>query len=78
VFSYSDAGFPDGIKTDKAGRVYGTVTGSVDVYDSYRTLLGRIKVADGDVAVNMGWAGNQLYIFGRNHIYRVELTATGR
>ncbi|KAJ6077056.1 hypothetical protein N7499_009037 [Penicillium canescens] len=78
VFSYSDAGFPDDIKTDKAGRVYGAVTTSVDVYDSYGTLLGRIKVADGDVAVNMGWAGNQLYIFGRNHIYRVELTATAR
>jgi gluconolactonase len=78
VFSYSDSGYPDGIKTDKEGRVYGAVIGSVDVYDADGTLLGRIKVAKDDVAVNMAWAGNWLYIFGRNKIYRVELTTTGR
>ncbi|CAG8003253.1 unnamed protein product [Penicillium salamii] len=78
VFSYSDAGFPDGIKTDQDNRVYGAVVGSVDVYNSDGTLLGRIKVADGDVAVNMAWADNWLYIFGRSKIYRVELTTTGR
>jgi gluconolactonase len=63
MISYSDAGFPDGIKTDKDGRVYGAVVGSVDVYNSHGTLLRRIKVADGDVAVNMAWANNWLYIF---------------
>ncbi|KAE8312256.1 hypothetical protein BDV41DRAFT_577879 [Aspergillus transmontanensis] len=77
VFSYSDAGFPDGIKTDKDNRVYAAVTGSVDVYDSCGTLLGRIKVADGDVAVNMAWVENWLYIFSRNKIYRVELMTSG-
>lgn len=78
MFSYSDTGFPDGIKTDKDGRVYGAVVGSVDVYNPHGTLLGRIKVADGDVAVNMAWAGDWLYIFGRNKIYRVKLATTGR
>ncbi|KAJ5687510.1 hypothetical protein N7536_010129 [Penicillium majusculum] len=78
VFSYSDAGFPDGIKTDKDNRVYGAVVGSVDIYNSHGTLLGRIKVADGDVTVNMAWADNWLYIFGRSKIYRVELNTTGR
>lgn len=78
IFSYSDAGFPDGIKTDKDGRVYGAVTGSVDIYNDDGTLLGRIKVADGDVAVNMAWVDNWLYIFGREKIYRVELTSTGQ
>ncbi|KAJ6018162.1 hypothetical protein N7451_001541 [Penicillium sp. IBT 35674x] len=77
LFSYSDSGFPDGIKTDQDNRVYGAVVGSVDVYNSYGTLLGRIKVADGDVAVNMAWVDKWLYIFGRSKIYRVELTATG-
>ncbi|KAL4949478.1 hypothetical protein BDW69DRAFT_198069 [Aspergillus filifer] len=76
IFAYVDAGFPDGIKTDREGRVYGAVTGSVDVFDKYGVLLGRIKVADGDVAVNMAWAGNWLYVFGRERIYRVELATT--
>ncbi|KAL4894300.1 hypothetical protein BDV59DRAFT_207308 [Aspergillus ambiguus] len=78
VFSYSDTGFPDGIKTDKDNRVYGAVTGSVDVYNSNGTLLGRIKVADGDVAVNMAWVDNWLYVFGRSKIYRIELNTSGR
>lgn len=78
VFAYVDSGFPDGIKTDKDGRVYGAVTGSVDVFDSDGTLLGRIKVDKDDVAVNMAWVENWLYIFGRLKIYRVKLTTTER
>jgi gluconolactonase len=73
IFAYVDAGFPDGIKTDREGRVYGAVVGAVDVFDKAGTLLGRIKVDKDDVAVNMAWAGRWLYIFGRNKIYRVEL-----
>ncbi|KAL2784100.1 hypothetical protein BJX66DRAFT_330197 [Aspergillus keveii] len=73
IFVYVDAGFPDGIKTDREGRVYGAVVGAVDVFDQVGTLLGRIKVDADDVAVNMAWAGKWLYIFGRNKIYRVEL-----
>jgi len=78
VFAYVDSGFPDGIKTDKDRRVYGAVTGSVDVFDKHGMLIGRIKVATDDVAVNMAWAGNWLYIFGRNHIYRIQLNTTER
>ncbi|KAL2802938.1 hypothetical protein BJX63DRAFT_440493 [Aspergillus granulosus] len=73
ILAYVDAGFPDGIKTDREGRVYGAVVGGVDVFDAAGTLLGRIKVDADDVAVNMAWAGKWLYIFGRNKIYRVEL-----
>lgn len=76
VFAYVDSGFPDGIKTDKDGRVYGAVTGSVDVFDRDGTLLGRIKVDKNDVAVNMVWVEHWLYIFGRSKVYRVELTVT--
>ncbi|KAL3480562.1 hypothetical protein BJX99DRAFT_266465 [Aspergillus californicus] len=76
IFAYVDAGFPDGIKTDNGGRVYGAVVGGVDVFDRHGTLLGRIKVDTDDTAVNMAWAGNWLYIFGRSKIYRVMLNAT--
>ncbi|KPI37663.1 Gluconolactonase [Cyphellophora attinorum] len=78
VFAYVDSGFPDGIKTDKDGRVYGAVTGSVDVFDEYGTLLGRIKVDKDDVAVNMVWVGDHLYIVGRNKVYRVQLNTKER
>ena len=78
VFAYTDAGFPDGIKTDRDGRVYGGVTGGVDVFNRDGTLIGRIKAKDDDVAVNMAWVGNWLYIVGRDYAYRVQLATTER
>ncbi|KAH7329676.1 hypothetical protein B0I35DRAFT_48481 [Stachybotrys elegans] len=77
VFTYSDSGFPDGIKVDKDGRVYGGVTGGVHVFDVSGRQLGIIKVAEGDVAVNMQFVGPWLYIAGREHLYRVKLATEG-
>ncbi|RSM14790.1 hypothetical protein CDV31_005224 [Fusarium ambrosium] len=77
VFTYVDAGFPDGIKTDSEGRVYGAVTGGVHVFDADGTFLGIIKVVTGDVAVNMQWVEDTLYIVGREHLYSVQLNTTG-
>ncbi|KAI3587225.1 hypothetical protein IWW34DRAFT_875021 [Fusarium oxysporum f. sp. albedinis] len=77
VFAYVDAGFPDGIKLDREGRVYGGITGGVTVFDFTGKHLGIIKIAEGDVAVNMQWKDNWLYIAGRDKIYRVELSAHG-
>lgn len=51
--AYVDTGFPDGIKLDAEGRIYGGVTGGVDVYSPQGELLGKIKIDKGDVAVNM-------------------------
>ncbi|RDL34697.1 Uncharacterized protein BP5553_07825 [Venustampulla echinocandica] len=76
VFAYVDAGFPDGVKTDRDGRVYGAVTGGVDVFNVDGILIGRIKVANGDTAVNMVFVGNWLYIVGRDNAYRVKLNTT--
>lgn len=77
LFSYMDAGFSDGIKVDDRGYVYGGVTGSVDVWNKEGTLIGKMKVAADDVAVNMAWVGSWLYIYSRNSIYRVKLGAKG-
>lgn len=77
LFAFADSGFPDGIKIDKEGRVYGGVTGGVQVWDSAGKLLGIIRVADGDVAVNMQWVDNWLYIAGREYLYRVRLNSGG-
>ena len=41
---YTDARFPDGSKVDAEGRIYGGVTGGVDVYSPQGMLLGKIKV----------------------------------
>ncbi|EXM13201.1 Six-bladed beta-propeller, TolB-like [Fusarium oxysporum f. sp. vasinfectum] len=77
VFAYVDAGFPDGIKLDREGRVYGGITGGVTVFDFTGKHLGIIKISEGDVAVNMQWKDDWLYIAGRGKIYRVELSAHG-
>ncbi|SCO80713.1 uncharacterized protein FRV6_04926 [Fusarium oxysporum] len=77
VFAYVDAGFPDGIKLDREGRVYGGITGGVIVFDFTGKHLGIIKIAEGDVAVNVQWKDNWLYIAGRDKIYRVQLSAHG-
>lgn len=67
VFAYVD-----GVKVDEDGRVYAGVTGSVDVFSVDGTLLGKIKVAEGDVAVNMVLMDHWLYIVGRvrNFLYQ--------
>ncbi|KAH9243117.1 hypothetical protein K456DRAFT_1767521 [Colletotrichum gloeosporioides 23] len=77
VFAYAGSGFPDGIKADRDGRVYGGVTGGVSVFDSSGKQLGIIKVAEGNVAVNMQWVKDWLYIAGRDHLYRVQLNTSG-
>ncbi|KAK0763347.1 hypothetical protein N5P37_004334 [Trichoderma harzianum] len=74
--AYVDTGFPDGIKLDAEGRIYGGVTGGVDVYSPQGELLGKIKIDKGDVAVNMQWVGDRLYIAARDALYRVQLGCT--
>lgn len=73
IFAYADTGFPDGVKVDDAGNVYGGVTDSVDVWNEKGTLLGKIKVRPGDVAVNMQFVNQWLYFVGRTLLYRVKL-----
>lgn len=75
VFQYADSGFPDGIKLDSEGRMYSSATGGVTVLDKTGRQLGIIKVAEGDVAVNMQWVDDWLYIAGRDYLYRVQLNA---
>ena len=53
------------------------MTGGVDVWRKDGRLLGKIKVADEDVAVNMQWVDGSLYIAGRSFLYRVELAVSG-
>lgn len=65
--TYTDAGFPDGVKVDAEGNLYGGVTGGVDVYFPRGVLLGKIKVSKDDVAVNMVFVGDWLYtVIGPN------------
>lgn len=77
IFAYADAGFPDGIKLDRNGWVFAGVTGGVSVFNPSGELLGLLKVAPGDVAVNMQWVNDWLYIVGRDHVYRVQLNSGG-
>lgn len=57
--------------------MHGGVTGGVHVFDDSGRQLGIIRVAEGDVAVNMQFVGPWLYIAGREHLYRVKVATEG-
>lgn len=75
--TYSDSGFPDGIKLDKEGRMYAGVSGGVHVFSEAGRQLGIIRMAKGDVAVNMQWVDDWLFIAGREYLYRVKWRSEG-
>lgn len=77
IHSFADSGFPDGIKIDAQGRVFTGVKGGVDIWSSSGSLLGKIKVAEGDDAVNIQFVDDWLYIMARTYIYRVQLSTRG-
>jgi len=76
VFAYWDSGAPDGIKTDRAGNVYGGVASGVDVWDAGGVLLGKM-VMGGDLVTNMWFVGKELYMTGSKAVYRVRVTTGG-
>lgn len=77
IHSFADSGFPDGIKVDAQGRVFTGVKGGVDVWSSGGSLLGKIKVAEDDDAVNIQFVDDWLYIMARTYVYRVKLATRG-
>lgn len=72
-------GAPDGMVTDRSGRVYSTGPGGIWVFDADGTELARIAVPER--ATNLAWGGpdgQTLYITTANSIYRIRLDARGQ
>lgn len=78
VFCKIDAGAPDGIRTDTAGRVYSSAKDGVHVFNPDGKLIGKILLPEG--AANLCFGGkdkNELFVTARTSLYRVKLLATG-
>jgi gluconolactonase len=78
LFAVISPGFPDGIKTDTAGRVYVSATNGVQVFSPDADLIGEIRLPG---AVNFtfgGRDGNVLFITADSAVYAAVLRAVGR
>jgi gluconolactonase len=67
---------PDGIKVDRAGRIYVSAPGGVDIYAPTGELLGAIDLP-GAVIFAFGPAEDVLYITADSAIWAADLTAKG-
>jgi len=77
LHSVTNPGFPDGLKVDRAGRVYTSALDGVHVHDSDGLLLGQIVVPG---AVNFCFGGrecNVLFITTDEAIWAAVLAAAG-
>jgi gluconolactonase len=77
LFAVTTPGFPDGIKVDRAGRVYVSAFSGVQVFSREGDLLGKIRLPG---AVNFtfgGPEGNVLFITADSAIHAAILKAVG-
>lgn len=77
VTAETTEGLPDGLKLDKAGRVFATGPGGVWIFSPDGTHLGTIQ--PDEVPANVGWGdnGNTLYMTARTGLYRIRLNTEG-
>ncbi len=79
VFAVIRPGVPDGIRTDRAGRLYSTAADGVQVFSPAGKLIGRIRTPK--PAANCCFGGTDrktLFITARDGVYRVRLAVAGR
>src|SRR4051812_17532091 len=77
LFAVTTPGFPDGIKVDRAGRVYASAASGVQVFDPSGDLIGEIGLPG---AVNFtfgGVADDVLFITTDDAVWAAALNTTG-
>jgi gluconolactonase len=77
VFAVVSPGVPDGLKTDRDGRVYASAAGGVQVFDPDGRRMGEIPLPG---AVNFAWREperNVLFITTDTAVYAAVLTTQG-
>jgi gluconolactonase len=77
VFAVVSPGVPDGLKTDRAGRVYASAASGVQVFDPDGRRVGDIPLPG---AVNFAWGGpgrNVFFITTDTAVYAAALTTQG-
>lgn len=74
VFVTIDPGAPDGIRTDRAGRLFSTAADGVHVFSSEGKLLGKIKTPQSASNCTFGApANNTLFITAVDSVWAVDL-----
>lgn len=69
---------PDGVKVDRAGRVYTTGPGGIWIFEPSGRQVGVIGVPE--LPANLAWGGSDwrhLYITARTSLYRIGLAVAG-
>ena len=77
LFAVVTPGIPDGLKTDREGRVYSSCTTGVKVYSPEGRLLGEILVPGTANFCFGGEQGNTLFILNDTGIWAATLAARG-
>jgi len=78
VFATCPAGFFDGIRIDRAGRVWASSAEGVQCYSPQGRLIGRVRVPE--MVANLTFGGrmrNRLFICGTTSLYAVYLKING-
>ncbi len=74
VFVTIDPGAPDGIRTDRSGRLYSTAADGVHVFSSEGKLLGKVKTPETAANCTFGGpANNTLFITAVTSVWAVDL-----
>ena len=77
LFAVTTPGFPDGIKVDRAGRVYASASSGVQVFSQAGDLIGQV-ILPGAVNFTFGGPGGQvLFITTDTAIWAAVLAAAG-
>ncbi len=77
LFAVTTPGFPDGIKVDRAGRVYASASSGVQVFSQAGDLIGQISLP-GAVNFTFGGPGGQvLFITTDRAVWAAVLATTG-
>jgi gluconolactonase len=71
-------GLPDGMKVDKAGNLFATGPGGVNVFAPDGTLLGRINTGEPTANCCFGGDGSVLYITANMNLCRIKTSTHGR
>lgn len=78
VFCAIDKGVPDGIRCDKAGRVFSSAADGVQIFSPQGALIGKIFVPETPANLCFGGPDKKtLFITARTSLYSIELASAG-
>ena len=78
VFCVIDKGGPDGIRADRAGRIFSSAGDGVHIFSAAGELLRKIPVPETPANLCFGGKGNRtLFITARTSLYAIDLKTQG-